>query len=922
MTNKEIVDKIRLYESKWGRLGHTNIMKPELNHSGLEGGNKMSNMTNDLIAFRQKVAAGREANKLAHRSTINVTDINKRYFEDLTSSGTLIHAGSLSHSNLNYGQKFYNKIDNYYADGRARYFWSKAEWDAYQREQQGQAQDKFKKEQAQKKTAVSKEAERGNDMSGYEDWKKEKVVEKTKQINNNKQADAAKKIQDTYRQGGAKAAAQEVTKTNEWKELLNVFDEITKAGYDVRTLSNEDKKKLDPQLQKRMDKAKDDYTRLLGSNSKSRHEIHDELEKVMEEHVEKSISRRDKTSLNAATYGGNDMSGYENWKKEQEDKKKEEQVKDTYTKNRDASWVNEVVEVEKQGGTKAAVDKFIGSSADHNMKKVYRALIEKGLDPRTVSNSDLKKTLGKDYEEFKKIEEEYNSVINGYRNQMKDWGSFSDEIEKNHRDFVEEEIAEYKQRQQDDIYKKNKRAEKALNKEKQKKSEEIVNAYKEREQQRKDTYTKNKEADKYSQEDRWTDYNDKKELKETLTKFKKEMLPIADDKGVEAKKLLEKYIESGDRDDLAALEKVLTPEQKANLQSRLARLQKETFLGNTVRKDGSLREIKHSSEEPEVMDEYSAFMERVKRGKEKNRLAHSTLISPADLNARYEQAIKDKCFLVHGGNFKYYNKIDLGNGKSRYFYTKAEWDAYQDGLGQAKYEQQKQDAPKKAIAEQKNNMAGYADWKKQQDLNKQRQETYNKNKAADEAIAKKLQQNSTIIKKQLQEQYEKNKEASKHEGDRWAKSITEATKIADAPGKDAQNKPDNVQPPVKMEEEVKQEVQQSTTMPINEAYTNVLNNIWNDQTINDWAYICAVRSVYGPSEENEKAVWECQAYIDNTLAQIYNEIGTMYGEAAVAEIDGVIGANLQSMYQTYYNQVLNEFTMMANQQAMNNMMFP
>lgn len=39
----------------------------------------------------------------------------------------------LAHSN-DYGKKHYQKIDNYYGPGKARYFWSKEEWDAYQRE--------------------------------------------------------------------------------------------------------------------------------------------------------------------------------------------------------------------------------------------------------------------------------------------------------------------------------------------------------------------------------------------------------------------------------------------------------------------------------------------------------------------------------------------------------------------------------------------------------------------------------------------------------------------------------------------------------------------------------------------------------------------------------------------------------------------
>ena len=37
---------------------------------------------------------------------------------------------ALHHSAQN--TKYYNKIDNYYPDGSARYFWSLAEWEAYE----------------------------------------------------------------------------------------------------------------------------------------------------------------------------------------------------------------------------------------------------------------------------------------------------------------------------------------------------------------------------------------------------------------------------------------------------------------------------------------------------------------------------------------------------------------------------------------------------------------------------------------------------------------------------------------------------------------------------------------------------------------------------------------------------------------------
>ena len=123
-------NKIKEYESKWGKLGHTNIMKPEkytIEHSGLsKGETKMPNMTNDFYEFRRKVAKGKEKNKIAHTATINITDLNKRYFEQITTDGTLIHAST----NSDYGKKHYTKIDNYYPDGSARYFQTKYEWDA------------------------------------------------------------------------------------------------------------------------------------------------------------------------------------------------------------------------------------------------------------------------------------------------------------------------------------------------------------------------------------------------------------------------------------------------------------------------------------------------------------------------------------------------------------------------------------------------------------------------------------------------------------------------------------------------------------------------------------------------------------------------------------------------------------------------
>lgn len=99
--------------------------------------------------------------------------------------------------------------------------------------------------------------------------------------------------------------------------------------------------------------------------------------------------------------------------------------------------------------------------------------------------------------------------------------------------------------------------------------------------------------------------------------------------------------------------------------------------------------------------------------------------------------------LKHASQYNYYNKIDkyYPDGTARYFYTKAEWDAYQDGINQGNY---KNEQAKKKVAEDRNDMSGYASWKKKEDEKKR-------------------------VEKQTQQQINNNVEASKHEGDRYNK---------------------------------------------------------------------------------------------------------------------------------------------------------
>lgn len=101
-------------------------------------------------------------------------------------------------------------------------------------------------------------------------------------------------------------------------------------------------------------------------------------------------------------------------------------------------------------------------------------------------------------------------------------------------------------------------------------------------------------------------------------------------------------------------------------------------------KIGESKSIMHSAETKEeeenisVTEEYKRFRKKVAEGKNREKLIHSTIISPEELNARYHQELFDNGTLIHSDINKYYRKVDLGNGKYRYFYSKEEYEAYQD----------------------------------------------------------------------------------------------------------------------------------------------------------------------------------------------------------------------------------------------------
>lgn len=113
---------------------------------------------------------------------------------------------SLQHSSQ-YGDKYYTKLDKYYPDGSSRYFYSRQEWEAYQRDK---GQDEWKKQQAQKK-----EAENRSGMSGYTDWKKnedeKKRIEKQKKESIEKNKAASEHEGDRFKKPTKSLAEQSIS---------------------------------------------------------------------------------------------------------------------------------------------------------------------------------------------------------------------------------------------------------------------------------------------------------------------------------------------------------------------------------------------------------------------------------------------------------------------------------------------------------------------------------------------------------------------------------------------------------------------------------------------------------------------------------------------------------------------------------------
>lgn len=582
MTMDEINKMIANYESKWGKLGHTNIMNPEKNaihHSGInkdisQGGNKtMSRMDNELYKFRQKVAAGKEANKLAHKSYISPDELNEMNYEQLMKSRTLIHAQNPLYGQQNPNAKYYKREGQ---PGKYRYYYTKEEYDAAHK--QGNAQTEASKEaQERQQYENNKKAANNNGPSKFNNMRADVVNEYAKIAREASSKDAAKAFYDMAK-GGNEAI----------DELYSTIQDGFKSG----KLSYKDGRfeTDDDQLREDIEAFSDNiqkFAKQIGEASGKGREIQDELEKLMVPDIE-AMNNKNKYSSKIS-------------------------------KNKDADDDQKVKEMIRNKADAKSVAKELVKS--EKATKYLQGIIKEAQ----AGNYDFSRRDIDDVDDRDSMDKDTKRGLFDLRDAIEDY------IEDELKDLAKAQGKEYKKEFKDNI---------------------------------KDAY-----------------------YEELLNRFE-EMFEVA----------------KKNNPKLGRISKLKEGANKSEA--------KHSTSGKAL--------ITNSAMGDEIMDEYSVFMEKAKRGKEMNRIAHSTFISPEDLNARYEKDLQSQGILVHAGNYKYYNKIDMPNGTTRYFYTKAEWDAYQREKGSKNNTNQK-------LSEET---------LKQIEQQKQKKEAYDKNKAAEEAQKK------------------------------------------------------------------------------------------------------------------------------------------------------------------------------------------
>lgn len=879
-THEELLQKIKEYESKWGKLGHTNIMQPELKHTGLKGGSKMLKMDNEYYEFRRKVAEGSKKNRLAHASTISPDELNERYEQELVDRGSLIHA-----ANGMKGQQFQNT--KYYKregePGHYRYYYTKEEWDAAHAN--GSAADANREAKARSAYETNKK---------IENYKNKQNVTNTSSNTreNNLQADFTKKFSDIARQSPEAAAKEIINDENtKIKTFYNKINDGFKKGIIVwkngrfeigENASDSDYENIKNEIETysdQLEKFVKDVDAAAGSGRKTK----DAIAKMMTNEIESMYQKAEKGKENLkANQNAREEAIKKSQKAEQDRRAKEEADKqhiedrqnETLKYKENTNKFKEELEEKKKNNEQKQKD-FI-DKRDDIVKEFYKAngtdvsiidafneTAEKmginpkpnlypGLDFSTNDKAIHKKAdeIQKWIDKYKKDAEDYSKKAGAAESDSEKWDYYASQA------YAKELVANYENQL----------------------------------------------------EDLWAEDN------ENFYKVFEEVMRNTSINGYEPLNWDEVNIKERER------------KEKSNIKHHS--FKNNNYLSH--KQDSSKHSaalITNSNMGNEIMDEYAVFQEKVKAGAERHRLAHSTFISPEELNAKYQEELENNRILCHtsnGQNYGYYQKIEkyYPDGSTRYFYTKEQWDAYQKGL---KLQKQAEVHNQQVSNYEKNKAASQHEGDRYNNIAKKDQKTTTPkvmNEQERKQMYEDLSKKAKIHNQQI-ETIRKNAEAAKHEGDRFIKDAKNVIKDSNKNTPEQPKTPKSEVPKQNNVEEQKKQEAANKEIEKRNTINYITETFNNSDLAENWAQAVAFTDVYGADESAKKILADNNASMDNTVKDVMNQLKEAYGEDAAEEFFNNAHNILQEKYNKYYTMYISEknATDLANQQMMNQMMF-
>ena len=614
MAYEELFKKIKDYESKWGKLGAGNsILNPEkttISHSGLNSSNdfyggkrKMLNMTNDYYEFRRKVAEGKKNNKLAHAATVDIDEINRQHWERINSDGTLIHVGGRYVPNYEEDEEYLE-----HADRNVKYY------------------QKIKLPNGQTRYFYTRE-----EWDAYQNGQKQSEAESKRNPNGTMKDTAKRALEIPMR------TTKDIIKSN--------------------------------QAAKRMAEKNNEYTNDEGERY-STYESRQTKKEITGPNATKS--KRIKHSFEDNDMNESIMSEYRAFKARAD--RGAEMNRLTHSSFISPSELNERYEEEiashcflahaggygAPSGTNAYVAKIDDFYGKGKPRYFYSREEYDAYQRNAKGAQNAEKDKGNAITENTKRKNEMNLKRTAY-NKKKELENFKYEPDLNPGSEEYNTKARYsgynteKERKESGNVKKNNTAgiETSVKSNDPKEVEKIVDS---KEIKSIIGYFIDDYINSYS----WTSKDD------PIKKNTKVQDNLKEIKNGATREILNNIkVNNADR---GYLEKLIKEKIDKELDHKINLIQAESDTAKRKNETAthSFEDNDENTIEHSALDELNEFKAKVAMGKEKNRLAHSRMISLTELQHAAQ-------------NWKYYNKIDLGNGNTRYFYTKAEWDAYQQG---------------------------------------------------------------------------------------------------------------------------------------------------------------------------------------------------------------------------------------------------